>query len=187
MVTAVPLPSTPPSLSTTAITRRARLRAGARDLLALLPPLATASMIAVAWILVRTAWGRDDARDLDTAIALAIVAAVPPAWLARIALALLTAQATPGQRAERLAVDATRARIRHAVAVRLALHPLGAIGWGWVAGELALAQWYTAALAAGALAAVLLLCGLVSLAIILVAPDARALHDRAAGTRLVRA
>lgn len=187
MVAGIPQPIARLTTPLTPLTRRGRLLASLRDLLSLLPLLAVTTLIAVAWLLARTAWGRDDARDLDTAVALAIAAAAPPVWLARIAFGLLTAQATPGQQAQRLSVEVTGARTRYPLAVRLALHPFGAIGWGWAAGVIALAQWYAAALAVGAVAAVILLGGLVSLAIVLVAPGARALHDRAAGTRLVRA
>lgn len=180
-----PVPAAPPA--SRPITRRLRLLAAARDALALLPAIAVALAIAVAWLLARTAWGRDDVRDVDSAVALATLAAVPPAWLARIAFGLVTAQATPGQRACRLRVEVTRARRRLALGLRLALHPFGAAGWAWVAAVLALAGAFAIALAVAAIALALALGAVASLAMILADPDTRALHDRVAGTRLVRA
>lgn len=167
--------------------RRMRLLAVVRDAAALLPPLAIAAAIAVAWLLSRTAWGRDDVRSVDSAVALALVATVPPAWLVRLALHSITAGGTPGQRAAGLRLTARRRHARVAVLIRLALHPLGTVGWAWLAATLAMAQLYTAALVPAAVGALTLLGGLTSLAVVLVAPGARGVHDRLAGTRLVRA
>ncbi len=166
------------------VPRRERFLAAAADLASALPMITIAVGVAAAWLLVRTGAGREDARGLDAAIALAVVGAVPPAWLARLALGLLDQHATPGQHARGLRVEATRTR---AVLVRLALHPFGAVGWAWLAGIAALAQSMALAGVLGAVAALVLVAGGVSLAMILVAPGAPTLHDRLAGTRLVRA
>lgn len=170
-----------------ALTRRTRLAAGLSDVLALLPPLVIASTLAVTWLLARTAWGREDVRDLDSAIALALLGAVIPAWLARLAVSMITTGATPGQRARRLHLEATRdvPPVR-AIAIRLATHPFGALGWAWIAGVLALAGLFEVAVVVAFIAAVIALGALASLAIILVRPDALALHDRVSGLRSVR-
>lgn len=189
MSAALPPALARPAAATSSVTRRARLVAATRDAITVLPPLVAASALAIAWLLARSAWGRDDVRDLDSAIALAIVATVPPAWLARIALSLVTSHATPGQRALGLHIEVTRAqaaRTSLTMALRLALHPFGAVGWAWLAGVLVLASAFEAALLLAVVAVVVAVAGIVSLAIILVTPDGRALHDRIAGTRLVR-
>lgn len=186
MVADVPAPLAIPPLTTVMITRRARLLASLVDLLSALPPLVIAALLATAWLLLRTSAGREDARGIDTAIALAIVGAVPPLWLARLAIGLVTRGATPGQYARGLRVTTTRAPTTSAL-LRLALHPFGAIGWGWIAAVLALAHMYEAAALFAGPALLVGLGGLASLVMILVDPDARALHDRVAGTRVVRA
>lgn len=167
--------------------RRVRIAAALRDMLSLLLPLVIASALAVAWLLARTAWGREDVRDVDGAIALALLGTVIPAWLARLAASMLTAGATPGQQALRLHLEATRdVTTRWAIATRLATHPFGALGWVWVAGVLALAGLFEVAGIVALLAAAVAIAGLVSLATMLVSPDALALHDRASGLRPVR-
>ncbi|MFA7248193.1 MAG: RDD family protein [Dehalococcoidia bacterium] len=187
MLAGVPRALDHPASTAPGVTRGRRLLASGRDALALIPPLAMAVVVAAGWLLARTSLGRDDASDRDTAIALAVVAAVPPAWLARLAFTLLTTHATEGQRTAGLRIEVRRARDRTALALRLAVHPLAVSGWAWGAGVLALAGVYAAALALAAVAALVCAAGLVSLAIVLVDPGARALHDRIAGTRVVRA
>ena len=170
------------------LSRRVRLAANLRDLLALLPLLVIASTLAVAWLLVRTAWGREDVRDIDGAIALALLGAVVPTWLARLAVSMATTGATPGQRALRVHLEATRdVSTRWALAIRLATHPFGAIGWAWIAGVLALAGLFQIAATFALVAVLVAIAGLGSLAIILVRPGALTLHDRASGLRPVRA
>jgi len=191
MVTEVPPALLHPLEASARVTRRARLGAAALDALAVLPPLVIAGIAAVAWLLARTAWGRDDPTSVDASIALSLVAAAPGAWLARLGHALVVSGATPGQRARGLRVERTRAVAPTATdgarVLRLALHPFGAVGWALVAGTLYLAAAPEAAVAVAGIAALVLAGGAVSLAIVLVAPDARALHDRLAGTRVVRA
>ena len=67
------------------------------------------------------------------------------------------------------------------------MHPFGAVGWGWLAGVLALAHLYAAALVLAGLAIAIGVAGVVSFVLVLVTPSARALHDRVAGTALVNA
>lgn len=190
MVTELPPTLARPLRATSEVSRRARLGAALLDALALLPPLVLAGAAAVVWLLARTAWGRDDPTSLDASVALAVLAAAPAAWLARVGHALVLTEATPGQHARGLRTALTRGREpgRWARAVRLALHPFAAAGWGVIALIVYLAALpVEAAIAVIATGALTLAGGIVSLAIVLVAPDARALHDRAAGTRVVRA
>ncbi len=191
--------TTPCIAAASAITirRRQRLLAGFRDAIALLPLLAVATALATAWLLLRTAWGRDDVRDLDGAVALAIIAAAPAAWAAWLAVALITDHATPGQRAYglRLSGDALAAAPwlpyltwRRRVALWLAFHPVvGVVGWAWMAGLAVLAGAFLAAVLCATVAAAVALSGVASLAMILVTPDVGALHDRATGMKVVAA
>jgi hypothetical protein len=180
----------PPALASSlaappAVTRRARLLALALDAIAILPPVVIALAIAIAWLLARTAWGRDDVSDLDSSVALALLAAGPAAWLAWLGYALATGHATPGQRARGIAVEFTRGG-RATPALWLAAHPFGAMGWLLIALMLLLAGAWEGAAVIAVLAALALLGGLVSLAIALARPEARGLHDYIAGTRVVR-
>lgn len=188
MVTELPPAAAPPH-APAGVSRGARLGAAALDAFALLPLLLAAGAAAVVWLLLRTAWGRDDPSSLDASVALSLVASAPGAWLARLGYGLVAADGTPGHRARGIRVHVMRgARTgRGARAVRLALHPFAAAGWGLLALTVYLAALPAeAAIAIGAVAVFVLLGGLVSLAIVVAAPDARALHDRVAGTRLVR-
>jgi uncharacterized RDD family membrane protein YckC len=173
-----------------ALTRRERLLAALRDALALLPPLMIASALAVGWLLARTAWGRDDASDFDSSVALALVCAAPAAWLARLGYSMWTYAATPGQRAQGLRVEVPGEEARDPAgprALRLALHPFASAGWGVVTMTLLLAGAWQVAAVMGALALLVMVGGVASLAIVIARPDARAVHDRIAGTRVVRA
>ena len=189
MVTGVPS-ALAPSAARPGVTRAERLGAAFLDALALLPPLALAALLAVAWLLTRTAWGRDDPSSLDSSVALALLAAGPAVWLARLGYAAVTAHATPGQHARGLTVVARGERVEglHPVAraARLLLHPFGAVGWALLAFTLLLAGAWPLAAVTGTVALFTLFGGLGSLVAILVAPDARGLHDRLAGTRVVR-
>lgn len=164
--------------------RRPRLLGALRDALDLLPMLVVATALAVGWLLLRTAWGRDDARDLDSAVALAILGGAPAGWIARAAISLVTARATPGQRRHGLHLEAGR----RAVGPWLALHPLfGSVAWAWLAGIAALATALTAALLLLAVALLVAAGGLVSLALVVLTEDPRTLHDRITGAHVVTA
>ncbi len=185
----------PPALASSprahaAITRRERLIAAGLDALVVLPSLVTCVALAVGWLLARTAWGRDDATSFDTSLALGILAAAPAAWLAHLGYALVTTGATPGQRARGLRVEAAssraQARPRAFRALRLAVHPFAAAGWAVLALTLLLAGAWEIATVPATIATAVLLGGIGSLAVILVAPEARTPHDRVAGTRVVR-
>lgn len=164
--------------------RRRRAAAFASDLAAGLAALLVACLVAAAWLLARSAWGRDDPADGDTALAFALIGAVPPAWLAWLALHLARDAATPGEGAAGLRVEGARNGRRRLL--RLAVHPLGASGWVWVALLLWVAGASSLALAPAIVAAAVAAGGIVSAAMLAVRPGARPLHDRLAGTRLVR-
>ena len=61
------------------------------------------------------------------------------------------------------------------------------MGWALIAGALFLAGAWQVAAIVGGFAAAVVAGGVVSLAIVLAAPDARGVHDRIARTRVVRA
>jgi hypothetical protein len=142
-----------------------------------------ALFVALLWLLVRTAWGRDDVPTPDATAAAALLLAATPAWLVWTALRLIQRGATPGQARVGLRVTGrTRQRL-----FRFALHPLAAPGWLWLGILTGVATFDLFALACAAIGFMLLLGGLVTVALAIVRPTARGLHDRAAGTRLVRA
>src|SRR5438046_1006230 len=68
-------PGDPPS-------RRRRFAAVALDLLAALVALFAGCTVAIGWLLVRTAWGRDDVASGDARVAVALILATTPAWAA---------------------------------------------------------------------------------------------------------
>ena len=185
MSAGVPSLLTRPASAAPVIDRRRRLLAVALDVLALLPPLVVTSTLTIAWLLARTGWGREDVRDLDSAIAVAILGAAIPAWIANLAFDLVPSRATRGQRAVGLRIETAGTSMLLALAIRLASHPTtGTLAWAWLAGVFVLAGAFTLAALAGVLALVVAVAGLLSLAMLLVAPGARGLHDRIAGTRL---
>lgn len=180
-----------PDVGARASIRRRRAMAFARDLSRLLLMLLAATIVALGWLLARTAWGRDDALDGDTAVAFALIGAMPPVWLAHLALSLVRDGATPGQRGGGLRIevrrvdDARGAAMRRAA--RLALHPAGVVGWLWLAGAtwvaaLPVVAWPLTLFAAGGM-----LASLVTGLLWLARPSALPPHDRLAGTRLVSA
>ena len=142
-----------------------------------------ALLVASLWLFVRTAWGRDDVPAPDATAAAALLLAATPAWLVWTALRLIQRGATPGQARAGLRVTGrTRQRL-----LRLALHPLAAPGWLWLGILTGVATFNLVALACASIGVALLLGGMVSAALAVLRPTARGLHDRAAGTRLVRA
>lgn len=146
--------------------------------------LATATL----WLLLSSDRGAIDPAPRDAALAWAIAGAAAPAWLAWLAARLHRESATPGQRAAGLrvaGVDGTRGRAR--LAARLAAHPFGSVGWAWAAMLTAVAGGELLAALLLVVAAATLTAGMVTSVLLLVRPRMRPLHDRLAGTRLVRA
>lgn len=142
-----------------------------------------ALFVALLWLFVRTAWGRDDVPTPDATAAAALLLAATPAWLAWTALRLAQRGATPGQARAGLRVAG---RLRQRL-IRFALHPLAASGWLWLAILTGVATFDVVALACAVIGVLLLLGGLATAALALLRPGVRGVHDRVAGTRLVRA
>ncbi len=183
MATARPsrVPSAPPHAEVPA--PRKRVAALATDLVFGGMASLSATLVAGAWLLVRTGWGRDDVGAGDATFAAALLLAATPAWLAWTALRLARDGATPGQARYRLSVrGGTRQRL-----TRLACHPTAVPGWCWLAVLAATARMESIAVAGLGVGVVVALGGLVTAARILIHPEARALHDLVAGTRLYTA
>src|SRR5690606_24298631 len=89
--------------------------------------------------------------------------------------------ATPGQAWSGLAVEGAPARRL----LRLALHPLGAAGWWWLAAVTALATVPALPLLLTSMGVLVLAGGVVSAMLLIARPGAAALHDRMAHTRMV--
>ena len=190
--TDTPVPQRTGALVGARATRGRRAAALALDAGSGLLAALAAAVLATAWLLARTGRGALDPTDGDTALAFAVVAAVPAAWVAWLVLRLRRDAATPGQRALHLHVASARGLEAPAPAatravVRLAVHPLGAVGWAWLAMLTALAGGWPLDAAFGLVALAVAAAGLASAAMLLVRPHARPLHDRIAGTRVVGA
>lgn len=141
-----------------------------------------AAVVAVAWLLLRTRAGAVDVGAGDAAFAFALVLASVPAWLGLLAAGLIEDGATPGQRRAGLAIEGGRwERL-----ARLAVHPLGAVGWLWLTVVAAIATVDGLAALFAAAAVIVLAGGVLSYALGLVRPGWPPLHDRIAGTRMVR-
>lgn len=162
-----------------------RLQASVIDAALGLGLVVLGSLIAFGWLLAVTGIGQQEPGALHNSVAFAIVLAAIPAWygvLATGSLATPTSR-TPGQsRAGLLVIGTPRRRL-----LRLSVHPLSAIGWWWLAGVSALATLPVLPLLLAAAGTIALLGGGVSLALLTVRPESRALHDRIAGTEIVRA
>lgn len=142
-----------------------------------------ATLVAGGWLLLRTAWGRDDVPSGDATFASVLLLAATPAWLAWTALRLAQRSATPGQARGRLrVVGSPRRRL-----LRLAIHPLAVPGWLWLAVLAAVATFNALAIAVAALAGAIFLGGLITAGRALFRPRARGIHDLIARTRLVSA
>ncbi|MPZ99804.1 MAG: hypothetical protein GEU80_10810 [Dehalococcoidia bacterium] len=161
--------------------RRERLAAATFDLVTLCLALAVAGLVATLFLLLRTGLGATDVGDVDAMLAFAALSASVPTWTAWYALRLLDG-ASRGHAAAGLRVRGPAAgRL-----LRVVVHPLGAPFWLWLAGLAGLLGGRTAAQPFAVVAGVVVLGGVVSLAMLLVRPGARALHDRAAHTTLLR-
>jgi len=169
--------------------RRRRCAAVLIDLASATLAVAAAALIATLWLLVRTAWGRDDPASGDALIATALVLAATPGWGAWQYTRVRRGEGTAGQALLGLTVrvrpDGTRAR--HAGAsVRLAAHPLAITLWLWLAALAVMFERIPLALLWVGAAGVWALAGIASTVVVMRDPSARALHDRLAGTSLVR-
>jgi hypothetical protein len=146
----------------------ALLRDVARHLAALLAVSLSATLVAFAWLLVRSDGGALDVTSGDAIFAAAVVAAALPAW---------TVMQWHDVAAAR---RGTRARTRWRRALWFALHPVSIPAWSWLATLLAIVTMTLAAYVALAISVVVLLLGIASLCTLLAAPHAHALHTRLA-------
>ncbi|TAJ19780.1 MAG: hypothetical protein EPO65_05770 [Dehalococcoidia bacterium] len=143
----------------------------------------TALVVAAGWLLLRTAWGRDDVPSGDATFAAGVLLAATPAWLTWTALHLAQRGATPGQaRAGLRVVGSTRRRL-----IRFSVHPLMAPGWIWLAILALVVVVGPVAVGLAAIGGAILVAGLVTAVLAVARPTARGLHDRIAGTRLAHA
>ena len=156
----------------------------ALDLGVLLLAVGAAAVVAFAWLLVRSSWGRYDVEVGDAYVATAIVGAAVPAWAAWQAVRFARQGATFGQVRMGLVTEGVRGPRRFA---RLLAHPVSLPVWGWLWATLLLlgVPW----LPTLALLGLALVGGMavVTAGTMIARPRWRALHDRLAGTRVVRA
>ena len=177
----MPASSMPAAAVPAGVSRRARVRAVAFDLLVCAGIQAGAGALAVLVFVLQTDGG---ARDLSTTTATtgwAIALAAVPAWLGLLGHSSALLAGTLGQRSAGLEVEGASARR----VVRLAVHPLSALGWLWLALVAALATIPGLPLLLTAAGLLVISGGVVSAVMLLRDPNALPLHDRLAGTRLV--
>lgn len=170
----------PPAPTTASVSRAVRLQAAARDAVAGAVIGSVALAVAVAWLFGTSDGGAQDVDRAAATVGWAILLAAVPAWLSLLAISVPTG-ATPGQRSSGLRVLGTPQRRL----IRLAAHPFGATGWLWAASVLSLATVPVIPLLLAAVGVIVAGAGIASLVLLLIAPEAPALHDRLAGTRLV--
>ena len=161
----------------------ARLAAVGYDAGVLVLLLLAGLVAALAYLLVRTSWGRFDVGAGDALVAWALLGATLPAWGTWEAARLCTGGATLGQARFGLAVEGEPSWRR---CVRLLVHPLSLPLWGWLALTLLLTEVLWLLVPPLLVMLAIAAAGLASLAIVLLRPSARPLHDRVAGTRLMR-
>lgn len=174
-----------------AVTRSARLRAAGIDVGSALFVAAVAVVLATAWLLLRTAIGRDDVAGFDSVLVVSFVAATVPAWAVWLVVGVWQDTATPGQRRAALTVatdddsggDSHREASQRRL-LRLAAHPLSLPLWGWLTLTMLLSGlpwlWLAPLFVALAVAG----GGLTTAALLLVRPQSMAIHDRFARTHL---
>jgi len=175
----------PPADPARAPTRGERAAAVLIDLGVAVVATVAAAASALLYLFVRTGAGAADVGGGDSAVAAALVLAAPAGWLIWQGERARGGRGTVGQARMRLALAPAGAR-RMRPQARLAAHPLSAIGWLWLAALALVLDAPVAALPAAALAAVWVLLGLAATVAVTRHPGSRPLHDRVAGTRLVR-
>jgi len=170
------------SRSVPRVSRGRRAVAVGIDAATLFLAVVISSSVALGWLLARTDAGRLEVRDADARFAAALVLAAPPGWLGWI-LPGAVRGATPGQRRAELEVRGSLvARVN-----RLAFHPLALPLWGWLSLTFIALGTPRLAVAVAFVAAFVFALALGSLILWVISPTSRALHDRLARTRLVRA
>jgi len=164
-----------------AVPRAARARALAFDLALCAGGQLAAALAALAVFLLQTGGGERDLTSDAATAGWAVAMAGVPAWLGLLGHSCSLLGGTPGQRGAGVAVEGTPARR----ILRIALHPTGAVGWGWLAVVAGLATLPGAAALFAAAALLGVLGALFSAGLLIRDPAALPLHDRIAGTRLV--
>ncbi len=165
-----------------------RLLAVAIDAASLLLLLLGGLAVAFVWLLIRSSAGRYDAETGDTLIAASLIGAIVPAWTAWQGARLYRLGATFGQARLGLAVEGAR----WGRTLRLLVHPISLLLWGWVLITLLLAGapfiWLLVAVVNATVVITLFWVGalLVSVARGSEWRHGRLPHDWLARTRLVR-
>ena len=160
----------------------ARLLAVVFDAGTLVLLLLAGLVVAFAWLLVRTSWGRFDVGTGDALVATSLIGATVPAWAAWLAARLHLHGATPGEARLGLAVEGEPWRR----AARLLAHPISLPLWGWLTLTVLITELRVLLLPAVFVLLAVAVAGLLSLGMLLVRGHARLLHDYVFGTRIVR-
>ncbi|MBT5773830.1 MAG: hypothetical protein HOH95_05585 [Dehalococcoidia bacterium] len=179
------LPGTDAGLPSELAPRGARARAALSDLGVLLGGALVAVLVSLAYLLVRTSWGATDASDFDSALAAALLLAVPPTWAMWLLMSAVEHRATPGQRHAGLVVARDEGAGRGARARRMALHPISLPFWFWVVAVLLLLGVPLVPWAVLLWSALVGIGGLASVVLLAVRPRTPAVHDWVARTRVV--
>jgi hypothetical protein len=144
-----------------------------------------AVLASLAYLLVRTSWGAYDASDFDSALATALLLAVPPTWTVWLLMSVVEYRATPGQRRAGLAVARNADAVRGARARRMALHPISLPFWLWVVAVLQLLNVPVIPWTLLMWSALVAIGGLASVVLLTVRPGTPAVHDWVAQERVV--
>lgn len=179
------LPGTDTGLPSELAPRGARVRAALSDLGVLLGGSLASVLVSLAYLLVRTSWGAYDATDFDSALAAALLLAVPLTWAAWLLMSVAEHGATPGQRLAGLVVARREDGWRGARMQRVALHPMSLPFWLWAAAMLLLLGVPLAPWAVLLWSALVAIGGLASMVLLAIRPGTPAVHDWVARTRVV--
>ena len=165
--------------------RGARLRATLSDVGVLLGGALVAVLVSLAYLLVCTSWGAYDTSDFDSALAAALLLAVPPTWAVWLLMSVVEHGATPGQRRAGLARPRNADTGRGAQTRRMALHPISLPFWLWVVAVLLLIGVPVVPWALLMWSALVVIGGLASVVLLAVRPGTPAVHDWVARARVV--
>lgn len=165
--------------------RGRRARAAITDLGGLFGGALVAFLGGVTYLLIRTNWGRYDASDIDSALAGALLVAVPPTVAAWLLLSVAEHRATPGQRRAGLVIARREDGWRGARLLRMALHPLSLPFLVWLVAMLSLLAVPVLPWLVVIWGALVGLGGLSSAVLFALRPGTPAIHDWVAGTRVV--
>ena len=179
------LPGDPTGSPQALAPRGRRARAAITDFGRLFGGALVAFLGSVTYLLIRTNWGKYDASDIDSALAGALLVAVPPTVAAWLLLSVAEHQATPGQRRVGLIIARRKDGWRGARQLRMALHPLSLPFWVWLITMLSLLAVPVLPWIVVIWGALVGLGGLSSAVLFAFRPRTPALHDWVARTRVV--